>query len=125
VGLEFCDLTSFPPSNLYADPTNAVYTALNLEKSVQALFFSPKTPLSLANRVLQGRFGDLAESLAGWKVWIPPKLSQGLQQGGVLVFEGKTAVFQHKDMGTGAFADLQDVLDAAAPKGSTCDAGGV
>ena len=49
-----------------------------------------------------------------WKVWIPPKLSQGLQQGGVYVFDGRTAVFEHKDAGTGAFANLDQVLSAAA-----------
>jgi len=32
-----------------------------------------------------------------WKPWIPPKLSQGLQQGGVYVFEGERCLFEHKD----------------------------
>mmetsp|Transcript_33430 Transcript_33430/g.84485 ORF Transcript_33430/g.84485 Transcript_33430/m.84485 type:complete len:91 (+) Transcript_33430:677-949(+) len=85
----------------------------------------PQTPFSLANRFLEGRGGDLVEALRTWKVWIPPKgASQGLQQGGMFVFEGRRAVFEHRDQGTGAFANLNKVLEAAAvPEGSSCDSG--
>mmetsp|Transcript_17009 Transcript_17009/g.39241 ORF Transcript_17009/g.39241 Transcript_17009/m.39241 type:complete len:87 (+) Transcript_17009:696-956(+) len=83
----------------------------------------PQTPFSLANRFIQGRGGDLVEALRTWKVWIPPKgASQGLQQGGMFVFEGREAVFEHRDQGTGAFASLSAVLEAAAvPEGASCD----
>jgi len=114
IGREFCELTGFDPTLLYADPENVMYEALELEKSVASLAFSPQTPFSLANRVVQGRFQDLSKALQSWKVWIPPRLSQGLQQGGVYVFDGRTAVFEHKDAGTGAFANLDQVLSAAA-----------
>mmetsp|Transcript_35778 Transcript_35778/g.91370 ORF Transcript_35778/g.91370 Transcript_35778/m.91370 type:complete len:92 (+) Transcript_35778:701-976(+) len=88
----------------------------------------PQTPFSLANRFLQGRGGDLVEALRTWRVWIPPKgASQGMQQGGMFVFEGRTAVFEHRDQGTGAFASLTKVLEAAAVPGggASCDSGGL
>jgi len=40
-----------------------MYEALELEKSVASLAFSPQTPFSLANRVVQGRFQDLSKAL--------------------------------------------------------------
>ena len=40
-----------------------MYEALKLEKSVASLAFSPQTPFSLANRVVQGRFQDLSKAL--------------------------------------------------------------
>lgn len=113
VAREFCELTGFDANYLYADPENAAYTALELEKNVRALAFSPKTPFSLARRFLDGQSGDLVKALRTWKPWIPPKLEQGLQQGGVYVFNGREAVFEHKDPGTGAFADLNKVLQTA------------
>lgn len=113
VGRDFCQHTGFDPNFLYADPDNVAYEALELEKNVRALAFSPKTPFSLAKRFLDGRSGDLITALQKWKVWIPPKLDQGLQQGGVYVFDGKNALFEHKDAGTGAFADLNLVLQTA------------
>eukprot|EP00976_Prorocentrum_cordatum_P054579 1101534-Prorocentrum_minimum.AAC.1 len=34
-----------------------------------------------------------------WKPWIPPKLDQGLQQGGLFIFEGDTTLLEHFDEG--------------------------
>ena len=46
------------------------------------------------NKNKKGNTADLKEALETWKPWIPPKLSQGLQQGGIFAFDGKTTVVQ-------------------------------
>mmetsp|Transcript_49687 Transcript_49687/g.121320 ORF Transcript_49687/g.121320 Transcript_49687/m.121320 type:complete len:145 (-) Transcript_49687:139-573(-) len=120
VGREFCEHTGFDPEFLFADPDNAAYEALELENTVRALAFNPKTPFSLARRFINGEAGDLVNALTKWRPWIPPKLEQGLQQGGVYVFDGTKSVFEHKDAGTGAFADLKTVLETATE--GTCKA---
>ena len=52
-------------------------------------------------------------ALSRWKPWIPPKLEQGLQQGGTLVFYGDQEVFCHKDPSTGAHASFDEVIATA------------
>ena len=56
-------------------------------------------------------------NLARWKPWIPPKLEQGLQQGGTFVFRGDREIFSHYDPSTGAHANLATVLAAALEDG--------
>jgi len=107
---EFCEVTGFPPDQLLADPGNAIYDALQLNKGALLTFLRPETPLALAKRAMSGNTADLKEALETWKPWIPPKLSQGLQQGGVFAFDGATTVFQYYDPSTGAHADLDSVL---------------
>lgn len=52
--------------------------------------FSPRTPFALVRRVVRGDAGFLTNALAKWKIWIPPKLNQGLQQ--VCAEESSTSV---------------------------------
>ena len=108
-------MVSFPHPFLYADPENKVYDALELVKSnPMQLMFDPRTPLSLAKRVATGNSGDLQTSLRTWKPWIPPKMDQGLQQGGAFVFDGyKDVLYARKDPATGDHADLNQILDIA------------
>lgn len=69
------------------------------------MLLDPRTPLSIARRFTDSRVGsgnDLKEAIQVWKPWIPPKLDQGLQQGGAFVFEGYSNIlFARKDPATG------------------------
>mmetsp|Transcript_9912 Transcript_9912/g.13800 ORF Transcript_9912/g.13800 Transcript_9912/m.13800 type:complete len:82 (-) Transcript_9912:269-514(-) len=78
-------------------------------------FFNKETPFSILERQKRDGAKDMLDALQRWKPWIPPKLEQGLQQGGTFVFNGKDEVFQHYDPSTGAHADLSEVLSAALP----------
>lgn len=110
---EFCAHVGFPEENLYADPENGCYDALALYKGVQRTFFTADTPLSIAARLQKDGAQELVKATARWKPWIPPKLDQGLQQGGLFVFDGPQLKFSHYDPSTGAHANLDDVLNAA------------
>ena len=107
---EFCALTGYPAAQLLADPENACYDALQLNKGAMLTFLRPETPLALAKRALSGETADLGDALTTWKAWIPPKLEQGLQQGGVFAFDGKATIFQYYDPSTGAHADMNEVM---------------
>ena len=72
---------------------------------------SPHRPTQ--ERITSNNTGDLTKALSRWKPWIPPKLDQGLQQGGTFVFEGDQEAFAHFDPSTGAHADLNAVVTAA------------
>jgi hypothetical protein len=48
-------------------------------------------------RIKNRGVADLAEALGRWKPWIPPKLGQGLQQGGMFVFKGDQEVQNTKN----------------------------
>lgn len=110
---KFCDHVDFPQANLYADPENSAYTALNLVKGVQQTFFTIDTPLSILARAQKDGAADLIAATAKWKPWLPPLSDQGLQQGGAFVFDGESLLFSHYDPSTGAHADLDQVLSAA------------
>ncbi|GAB5367469.1 hypothetical protein AAMO2058_001232800 [Amorphochlora amoebiformis] len=110
---EFCAHIPFPEENLFADPENACYTALGLKKGVATTFFRPETPFAILARANKDGAKDLLEATKRWKPWIPPKLDQGLQQGGTFVFKGDEQLFEHFDPSTGAHANLDDVLSAA------------
>lgn len=110
---EFCTHVGFPPERLFADPENSAYDALGLLKGVRTTFFEPSTPYAILERIQKDEAADLRKALSNWKPWIPPKLEQGLQQGGVFVFKGQQVVFSHYDPSTGAHADLATVLAAA------------
>lgn len=91
-----------------------MYDALEFVKSNPiSLFTDARTPLSLADRIKNQRTGDLEEALKTWKPWIPPKLSQGLQQGGSIIFEGSKVLYNRKDPATGDHVDLSLLLDIA------------
>lgn len=110
---EFCLHVGFPSERLLADPENKAYDALGLFKGVTTTFFEPTTPFAILDRFQKDEAGDLLQALGRWKPWIPPKLEQGLQQGGVFVFKGSEMVYSHYDPSTGAHADLGTVLAAA------------
>lgn len=110
---EFCAHVGFPETSLFADPENAAYDALGLNKGWQTTFFTIDTPLSILKRAQGDGAKDLLEATSRWKPWLPPKLDQGLQQGGAFVFEGESLLFQHFDPSTGAHANLDEVLQAA------------
>ena len=110
---EFSEHVGFPADLLYADPDNVVYDQLGLIKNVGDTFFNPTTPLAIAERIRQGRTGDLTSALSRWKPWIPPKLEQGLQQGGAFVFDGDSLLYDRKDKSTGDHADIDTLLNVA------------
>ena len=109
----FCDHVGFPRERLYADPENAAYTALNLNKGVAATFFTIDTPLSILRRAKEGTADGLLSATKRWKPWLPPKSDQGLQQGGAFVFQGSATLYSHFDPSTGAHVSLGEMLDVA------------
>lgn len=113
-GAEFCKHTGFPAQCLFSDPENSAYSALKMNRGIATTFFRPETPLALAKRVVDGRSKDLTDALKQWKIWIPPKLDQAYLQGGMFVFDGTAAVFQHYDPSVSVHADLDKVLAVAA-----------
>lgn len=116
--LEFCDHVGFPKENLMVDPENAAYAALGLKKGVKDTFFNEATPYAIVDRVKRDGAKDMVTALQRWKPWIPPKLDQGLQQGGIFVFKGQEEIFGHFDPSTGAHADLPTVLSVAVSAAS-------
>lgn len=122
-GNEFAAHVAFPLANLYCDPDNTAYSALGLKFGLTDTLFNPQTPLAIAKRFAVSATGgdsttlggasDLTAALGRWKPWIPPKLEQGLQQGGTFVFLGSQEVFSYYDPSTGAHADLNEVLKYA------------
>mmetsp|Transcript_7772 Transcript_7772/g.18615 ORF Transcript_7772/g.18615 Transcript_7772/m.18615 type:complete len:113 (-) Transcript_7772:247-585(-) len=109
----FADETGLDVSLIYADPDNSTYDRIGFYKGVGRTFFNASTPLSINQRLLQDGAKDLREILPRWKPWIPPKLDQGLQQGGLLIFQGRECIYQHFDESTGAHAGLDEVLSMA------------
>lgn len=113
-GIEFSELTEFPASQLLADPENVLYDAVGFIRTIQNTFFDVRTPLAIFGRALKkDRGGDLVQATLNWKPWIPPKGEQALQQGGVLVFKGKTCVFKRVDPATGNHLDLDELIRIA------------
>lgn len=112
-GRMFSEETGLPVELVFADPDNVTYDALGFYKGLGRTFFTASTPLSINQRLLKDGAKDLKEILPRWKPWIPPKLNQGLQQGGLLIFQGKECMYSHYDESTGAHANLEDVLSMA------------
>lgn len=114
---EFCEHVGFPKEILLSDPENAAYDSLGLVKGVKDTFFNEATPLAILDRFTGegdgARGKDLLGALGRWQPWIPPKLEQGLQQGGTFVFRGDQEAFGYKDPSTGAHASLNDVIAVA------------
>lgn len=114
--LEFCQHTSFPPRYLWSDENNTLYDALSCVKSTPAtLFTDVRTPLALAKRLQSGKMTYLNNALGRWagKMWIPPKLEQGLQQGGAFVFKGSETLYSYRDPAAGVHVDLDQVIKLA------------
>jgi len=108
---EFCEHVAFPVDKLYADPDNIVYDKLQLIKNLPDTFFNPATPYAILDRVQKGKTDDLQKALSRWKPWIPPKLDQGLQQGGAFIFQGSELLYGRKDKATGDHADINTLLE--------------
>ena len=72
-----------------------------------------QTPLSIGARIAKDGAAGLKEALGSWKPWIPPNKGQSRQQGGTYIFKGQECVFEHKDVATGAHADLDEVVRTA------------
>ena len=114
---EFCKLTSIPKDILYSDADNEVYDALDLLKSNPiSLLTDVRTPLAMAKRLKDGKGDFLKEALTNWKPWIPPKLEQGLNQGGAFVIRGDgSLVYGRKDPATGDHVKLETLLQLIVP----------
>ena len=78
-----------------------------------------RTPLAMAKRLKEGKGKYLQTALTNWKPWIPPKLDQGLQQGGTFVFTSDGSLkYSRKDPATGDHVDLDTVLQLLLPQDS-------
>lgn len=111
-GLEFCELTGLPTDRMLADPGNILYDAIGFRKGVSTTLFSIQTPISILQRLMDGRFSDLAEATSTWKTWIPPKMEQTFQQGGAMIFKGQDCLLIHYDKATGAHIDLSFLMQS-------------
>lgn len=109
-GKDFARENEFPAENLYADPDNVCYDALQFYAGARRTFFDVSTPFSFKDRFLKDGAKDMQNILKRWKPWLPPKSNQGLLQGGMVCFDGTDAVSFHKDEGTGAHADFDRAL---------------
>lgn len=112
----------FPKEYLYSDPENKLYDALELVRSTPAtLFTDVRTPLAIAKRFTDGKQEFLGAALRNWRtaMWIPPRLDQGLQQGGSLVFKGKQTLYKYKDPSAGAHVDINELLRVALNSGES------
>jgi AhpC/TSA antioxidant enzyme len=72
-----------------------------------------QTPLAIAKRWQRDGGDGLATALKAWKPWTPPKPSQALQQGGVLIFDGPKLVWAHRDEATGAHTSVWEIIERA------------
>ena len=125
VAAEFSAHTSLSSKLLYADPTNAVGTALNFPKGVPRTFgFTAglESYRAVLGRLQDDGARDLVRAALRWKLWLPPpppaesglgRFDYGMQQGGVLVFAGERLVWEHRDPSTAAHANLEEVAQAA------------
>jgi len=112
-GRMFAEETGLGAQHIFADPDNVTYDAMGFYRGLGRTFFTADTPLSINQRLLKDGAQDLKQILPRWKPWISPKLEQGLQQGGLLIFQGEECLYSHYDKSTGAHADLDDVLSMA------------
>jgi len=127
--VEFSAHTSLSTDVLYADPTNSVGSALNqnnnFQKGVGLTFgFTPglDSYVAVLERLKRDGALDLVRAFMRWKVWLPPpppedtglgRFDLGMQQGGVLIFEGESLLFARADPSTASHANLEEVLAIA------------
>ena len=114
--LDFSAHTGFDRKYLFSDEENKVYDALGLVKSTPAtLFTDARTPLALLKRIREKKTSFLANALSSWSnaMWIPPRLEQGLQQGGAFVFQGHATIFSFRDPSAGAHVSLDELIRVA------------
>lgn len=111
---------------VYADPDNATYDELDLNRS----FMTPATAFAFRDRIFGGRMGELYEALGKWKdaFYIPPQRAQAFNQGATFVLwngngndddESQSqqtqprVVFAHYDEAVGAHAEHDFVIKLA------------
>jgi len=111
---DFVQETGFPAEDLYVDPENVAYDRLRLRKGVADTFLSVNTPYAILERIQQDGAGDLRDILPRWKPWLPPRSDQGLQQGGLFVFDGDRTLLEHYDEATGQHCSQERVRQALA-----------
>ena len=124
---------------LYVDDIqNTIYDALQLNRGIQRTFFHRATPLSFLQRFQTSMNSlssssslptsssnnpnrDLIHVLSKWKdaVYIPPKSSQALLQGGTFVLRDQQTLYAHYDPSTAAHAPISTVLDIAVSSSSS------
>jgi len=100
---------------IFADPENAVYDDLKLNKGVKETFFSAATPFAIRDRLFNGGMKELSEVLGKWSnaVYIPPRRDQAFNQGGTFIFSKDRTVYAHYDESTGAHPDVDKVYKMA------------
>jgi len=101
---------------LYADPENAVYNDLDLNRGLDTLFFKPATPFAFLDRFTKkDGMKELNEVLGKWNkaFYIPPKQDQAFIQGGTFIFDGENTVFAHYDESVAAHATVERVTELA------------
>lgn len=101
---------------IFADPENALYDDLDLNKGIQTTFFSPATPFAFKDRLFRGDSSkELFEVLGKWKdaFYIPPKQEQAFNQGASFIFEGERTLHAHYDEATAAHAVPDEMVQLA------------
>jgi len=100
---------------IFADPENAVYDGLGLNKGVKATFFSSATPFAIKDRLFNGDTKELSEVLGKWRdaIYVPPKREQAFNQGGTFIFAEDRTVYAHYDEATGVHPKFDDVYRLA------------
>mmetsp|Transcript_190 Transcript_190/g.375 ORF Transcript_190/g.375 Transcript_190/m.375 type:complete len:277 (-) Transcript_190:255-1085(-) len=104
---EFCDGSGIPEDMIRADPYRTVYDALGLYNGVVETFFNPAIPLALMKK----NVSSLIEANKNYRL-ITPSRENALQQGGIFVFKGDNVIYEHRDVGTGVHADIEEVMSA-------------
>lgn len=101
---------------LYADPTNALYDDLDLNRGLATLGFKPATSFAFLDRFTKkDGMKELNEVLGKWNraFYVPPQQKQALIQGATFIFDGPNTVFAHFDESVGAHAKVGRVFELA------------
>lgn len=101
---------------LYVDPENASHDSLELNRGIKETLISVETAFSFLDRFTKPNgTKELGVVLSKWSkaIYIPPKQSQALNQGGTFLFDGDETVFAHYDPSTAAHSNIQEVIDLA------------
>mmetsp|Transcript_21223 Transcript_21223/g.32467 ORF Transcript_21223/g.32467 Transcript_21223/m.32467 type:complete len:136 (+) Transcript_21223:565-972(+) len=101
---------------VFADPENAMYNDLDLNRGVVNTFFNPATPFAFKDRLFKkDGMKDLFEVIGKWNkaFFIPPKQEQAFLQGGTFVFDDGKTILAHYDPSTAAHADIDYAVKLA------------
>ncbi len=95
---------------LFVDPSRASYEALGLYKGMMRTFANAATPKAIQERGLD----SLKAATKNYTMIPPPKADDALQQGGLLVVNGKDVLYAWRDEGTADHAPVAQILAACA-----------